>query len=95
MDFGLVKELDEKKPLLDSRLAGDPAPVAEAISSPDDVGPESDLCSLGCVGYYLLTGHHVFQGRTVVEVCSHHLHSQPMRPEGGSAEPYRRRSRTS
>jgi hypothetical protein len=83
VDFGLVKELDEKASLtLDSRLAGTPHYLSpEAISSPDDVGPESDLYSLGCVGYYLLTGHHVFQGRTVVEVCSHHLHSQPVRPE--------------
>jgi serine/threonine-protein kinase len=32
------------------------------------------------VGYYLLTGTHVFGGATTVEVCSHHLHSLPEPP---------------
>jgi hypothetical protein len=82
VDFGLVKELEEEGSVtLDSRLAGTPHYLSpEAISSPDDVGPESDLYSLGCVGYYLLTGQRVFEGRTIVEVCGHHLHSQPVRP---------------
>jgi hypothetical protein len=82
VDFGLVKELEEVASLtLESRLAGTPHYLSpEAISSPDDLGPESDLYSLGCVGYYLLTGQRVFEGRTVVEVCGHHLHSQPVPP---------------
>lgn len=82
VDFGLVKELEEVASLtLESRLAGTPHYLSpEAISSPDDVGPQSDLYSLGCVGYYLVTGQRVFQGRTVVEVCSHHLHSRPVPP---------------
>jgi eukaryotic-like serine/threonine-protein kinase len=82
VDFGLVKELEEPANVtLETRLAGTPHYLSpEAIASPDRVGPESDLYSLGCVGYYLLTGQPVFEGRTVVEVCSHHLHSRPVPP---------------
>jgi len=32
------------------------------------------------VGYFLLTGGHVFEGATVIEVCSHHLHTAPQTP---------------
>jgi serine/threonine-protein kinase len=32
------------------------------------------------VGYYMLTGEHVFEGNTLVEVCGHHLHSAPEPP---------------
>jgi eukaryotic-like serine/threonine-protein kinase len=83
VDFGLVKELDKKADVTrDNQIVGTPHYFApEMIWSPDDVGPKSDLYSLGCVGYYLLTGQTVFEGRTVVEVCSHHLHSTPTAPE--------------
>ena len=30
--------------------------------------------------HFALTGQHVFQGRTLVEVCSHHLHTTPEPP---------------
>jgi serine/threonine-protein kinase len=29
------------------------------------------------VGYFLLTGQHVFTGKTLMEVCGHHLHTKP------------------
>jgi len=29
---------------------------------------------------FLLTGQHVFSGATLVEVCSHHLHTRPVPP---------------
>jgi serine/threonine protein kinase len=82
VDFGLVKDLDEMAGLTGvGRLAGTPHYMSpEAISSPADIVVQSDLYSLGCVGYYLLTGQTVFEGRTVVEVSSHHLDSQPVPP---------------
>jgi serine/threonine-protein kinase len=82
VDFGLVKELARDTELSrDDRIAGTPLYLSpEAITSPGRVGARSDLYSLGCVGYYLLTGRPVFEGRNMVEVCGHHLHTKPRPP---------------
>jgi serine/threonine protein kinase len=52
----------------------------EAIKNPEATDGRSDLYSLGAVGYYLLTGEDVFEGANAVEICSHHLHSEPAPP---------------
>jgi serine/threonine-protein kinase len=83
VDFGLVKELDDDASAITiaGRIAGTPHYLSpEAISSPDRVGPHSDIYALACVGYFLLTGQHVFEGRTAVEVFGHHLQSLPVLP---------------
>jgi serine/threonine-protein kinase len=82
VDFGLVKEVDEGAGLTrEGRIAGTPHYLSpEAIMTPASVTPRSDLYSLGCVGYYLLTGQRVFDGRTVVEVCNEHLSKAPTPP---------------
>jgi eukaryotic-like serine/threonine-protein kinase len=84
LDFGLVKQVgDAEEPALTntSTLTGTPLYMApESITSPEEVDARADLYALGAVGYFLLTGHDVFTGRTVVEVCSHHLHSVPESP---------------
>jgi serine/threonine-protein kinase len=82
VDFGLVKELDETAGLTrEGRLAGTPHYLApETLTSTAQVTPQADLYSLGCVGYYLLTGQRVFDGRSVIEVCSHHLSTPPVPP---------------
>jgi eukaryotic-like serine/threonine-protein kinase len=86
VDFGLVKTLDrggegQMGLTQDDHIAGTPLYLSpEAITAPERVDARSDLYSLGCIGYYLLTGQRVFEGRNVVEVCSHHLHSAPTPP---------------
>jgi len=84
VDFGLVKDLERNEGATLTRsdmIQGTPLYLApEAITAPDAVDPRSDLYALGAVGYFLLTGSHVFGGRTLVEVCSHHLHTPPLAP---------------
>jgi len=89
VDFGLVKDLDEDNGLTaEGRITGTPHYLApEVILSPKDVVPQSDLYSLGCVGYYLLTGQRVFEGNSVIEVCSHHLSTPPVPPEKRTEQP--------
>jgi serine/threonine-protein kinase len=84
VDFGLVRDLESAS---GARLTqanvvqGTPLYLSpEAIRAPNAVDARSDLYGLGAVGYYLLTGTHVFGGATTVEVCSHHLHSLPEPP---------------
>ncbi|MEQ9497173.1 MAG: serine/threonine-protein kinase [Deltaproteobacteria bacterium] len=85
LDFGLVKSSNE--PAADGALTQDNAVVGtplflspEAIRSPDGAAESSDLYALGAVAYFLLTGTYVFGEGTVVEICSHHLHTEPERP---------------
>lgn len=82
VDFGLVKDLEQDQELSrDDQIAGTPLYLApEAITAPGRVGARSDLYSLGCVGYFMLTGRPVFEGRNMVEVCGHHLHTRPQPP---------------
>ena len=85
VDFGLVKTLetspgDAAVTNIDA-ITGTPMYLApEAIASPDSVDARSDLYALGAVGYFLLTGQHVFDAPTVVEVCSKHLREAPGPP---------------
>ena len=81
VDFGLVKELERGEDASLTKadaITGTPQYLApEAITSADHVDARSDLYALGAVGYFLLTGTHVFDARTVIEVCSAHLHETP------------------
>jgi serine/threonine-protein kinase len=62
-------------------LVGTPLYLSpESIATPDEVEARSDLYSLGSVGYFLLTGQPLFEGRTVMELCAHHLHTPPTPP---------------
>jgi serine/threonine-protein kinase len=82
LDFGLVKELGtDSSSTTDAALTGTPLYLSpEAITAPSSVDGRSDLYAVGGVLYWLLTGTHVFEGTTIVEVCSHHLHSTPEPP---------------
>ncbi|MBV8762264.1 MAG: serine/threonine protein kinase [Deltaproteobacteria bacterium] len=81
VDFGLVKELkvDEDLKLTGARtLTGSPEYMApEAIRASDSVDARTDIYALGAVGYFLLAGTELFDGKSLVEVCSQHLHQQP------------------
>jgi serine/threonine-protein kinase len=91
LDFGLVKEVRRQGGVEltnEANLAGTPQYMApESITAPDAVDARADLYALGAVAYYLLTGTHVFAGQSIVEVCSHHLHSTPEPPSSRLGEP--------
>ena len=53
----------------DGSLLGTPLYMApEGMSDPSHVDVRADLFALGAVGYFLLTGHSPFPGRTAIEV---------------------------
>ncbi|HEX2873416.1 MAG TPA: serine/threonine-protein kinase [Polyangiaceae bacterium] len=90
VDFGLVKDIAAKgsgdtppDPTLTAAnsITGTPLYLApESILAPETVDARADVYALGAVGYWLLTGTHVFSGTSIVEVCAHHLHSAPEPP---------------
>jgi eukaryotic-like serine/threonine-protein kinase len=81
LDFGLVKELtvDGETQLTGvSTIIGTPQYMApESILNPGSADARTDIYALGAVAYYLLAGVDVFGGRSVLEVCSQHLHAAP------------------
>lgn len=82
LDFGLVKNLgkiDDLEQTNTLSIKGTPHYLSpEAIQDPQNIDATTDLYALGAVGYYLLTGSHVFEGKTIMEVCLHHLHTKPL-----------------
>ena len=81
LDFGLVKEIQVGKDVkltAASVVLGTPQYMApECILYPDSVDARADIYAVGAVAYYLLAGTDVFDGKSVVEVCSQHLYQQP------------------
>ena len=84
LDFGLVKSISDAKQAnltaADS-MAGTPMYMPpEAIQSPAEVGPASDLYAVGAVGYFLLTGTPLFSGDSIIEVCRRQVMDPPDPP---------------
>jgi hypothetical protein len=90
VDFGLVRTFGGS--LAESTAAnviiGTPLYMApEAISQPETVDGRSDLYAVGAVGYFLLTGRHVFEAASVLEVCSKHMLEAPVPPSRRLGKP--------
>jgi serine/threonine-protein kinase len=85
LDFGLVKR-SKHHPTDNSlshvnTLLGTPAYLApEAITLASPVDARADIYSLGCVAYYLLTGHRVFEADTVMGMAVAHVTAKPVPP---------------
>jgi serine/threonine protein kinase len=79
LDFGLVRPLYMQSDVTNAGgLVGTPLFMSpEALRAPDRVDGRSDLYSLGAVAYYLLSGCHVFEGESALDICDKHLHAIP------------------
>jgi eukaryotic-like serine/threonine-protein kinase len=89
LDFGLVKSTDSEGVAVtqSSSITGTPAYMApEMILSPTEVDARVDIYGLGAVGYYLLTAKTVFEGSSMLELCSHHIHTRPTPPSERGVE---------
>jgi len=78
LDFGLAREQLDEAAHAPTDLLGTPQYMSpEAIALPSRVSPASDLYSLGAVAYYLLAGAPPFEAKTIVEMCTQHMYSEP------------------
>ncbi len=86
LDFGLVKHDkagDETDPKLtrEGAITGTPAYMyPEAITGASPVDPRSDIYSMGCVAYWLLTGELVFTAKTPLAMLTEHASAAPIPP---------------
>ena len=88
LDFGLVKSVGEEDAHLtaDGALTGTPAymPPERVTGGPGD--ETSDLYSLGCVAFWMLTGKPVFSGEPGAMLV-HHFRTPPPRPSAALGAP--------
>ncbi len=90
LDFGLVKDTRPQAEALSHSdiITGTPLYISpEAIRAAPTVDARADLYALGALGYYLLTGTHVFDGNNAIEICGHHLHTPPSPPSDRLGKP--------
>ena len=84
LDFGLVKSIDagplETASGDGGHVAGSPHYMAPEAIQGKEVDPRTDIYALGAVGYFLLTGHRVFEGETFLDVLAKHLDEAPIPP---------------
>ncbi|UCC49020.1 MAG: serine/threonine protein kinase [Gemmatimonadota bacterium] len=87
LDFGLVKPSSAGEPLSEKRVTE----TGAVAGTPDFMPPElavgeetidgrSDIYSLGCVAYWLLTGQRVFEKDTSIATIIAHINAAPEAP---------------
>ena len=90
IDFGLAQEANAPQELLHGLAYGSAAYLSPEQATGETVGPASDVYSLGCVIYELLTGRTPFEdpyrSRTSQEMLQAHLSLQPDRPSDANRE---------
>ncbi len=80
LDFGLVKSSEAETSLEITQpgsLIGTPAFIAPEMLVNDSVDGRTDIYSLGCVMFWLLTGKAPFAGQTATAVMAKHLTQKP------------------
>ena len=82
-DFGLAKQFKTDSDLtLSGQVLGSPnfMPPEQAAGRNQEVGPQSDLYSLGAILYYLLTGRPPFAAQSVQATLAKVLQAEPLAP---------------
>jgi serine/threonine-protein kinase len=85
LDFGLAHDRRPESVRLtmntSEKITGTPAYMApEVVLGATAVDPRVDIYALGCVAYFLLTGHLVFEGSTPMKTLLKHVEEAPVPP---------------
>jgi serine/threonine-protein kinase len=85
LDFGLVKHAGtgpsgEVKLTEVGAFAGTPAYVSPESAMGEEVDGRTDIYSLGCVAYWLLTARTVFEAATPMQMLIKHVNDEPEPP---------------
>jgi hypothetical protein len=85
LDFGLVtsaggSKVDESLATDAGHVHGTPAYMAPEMAMGQHVDGRADLYAVGCVAYFMLTGHLVFAGATPMQIITRRLTEDPVPP---------------
>lgn len=85
LDFGLVTLHDDLRGDKDVRTGeflagGTPSCMAPEQAQGGHLDGRTDLYSLGCVAYWLVTGFQVFEGASPLQTMVHHVETSPVPP---------------
>jgi serine/threonine-protein kinase len=90
LDFGLARFIENSRTAGTTfpMVAGTPEYMApEAALNPADVDSRADLYAVGAVGYWMLTGRLLFEGRTDYQTLLEHVSKAPVPPSQRSETP--------
>ncbi|MEU6094419.1 protein kinase [Streptomyces sp. NPDC047079] len=81
-DFGIARFMDDPSGALTAtgQIVGTSLYIAPERALGKPAGPPSDVYSLGCVLYQLLTGRTPFRADTAIAILHHHLDTAPTPP---------------
>ncbi len=86
-DFGIAKALDRTSLTATGRTLGTAAYMApEQVRGTPEVSHKTDLYSLGCVLYQMLTGTPPFEGKSAMALMHKHIEEPPPRPSAKNPE---------
>lgn len=86
LDFGLIKKVSDRSN--ESIVAGTVRVMApEVVNNPGSETPQSDIFSIGVLGYFLLTGHYLYDAATPAEYLKKLLTYEPARPSARLGRP--------
>jgi serine/threonine-protein kinase len=90
LDFGLVKKSGsgaeaEMGLTAPNMVAGTPAYLSPETALGETVDQRADIYALGCVAYWMLTGRHVFEANSPLQIVARHIHTPPEPPSKYSA----------
>jgi serine/threonine protein kinase len=83
LDFGIVRMQEPTKDMAKTRqglVQGTPATMSPEQATDQPLDGRSDLYSLGCVAYWLLTGQQVFTSDNPMELLTNHVHQPAIPP---------------
>jgi serine/threonine-protein kinase len=83
LDFGLVKQqtlAEDATVTQQGQVVGTPAFFAPEMALGAAIDGRTDVYSVGCVAYWLLTGALVFEADTLMALAAKHLQQEPVPP---------------
>jgi serine/threonine protein kinase len=81
LDFGIAAVLDEPESFATGGFRGTPEYASpEQAQAHTEIGPASDVYSMGCIAFEMLVGKKPFSGETVMATLLKQIGEQPAKP---------------